>query len=339
MKINQKYIADILKVSRVTVTKALQDHPDISEETKSKIKKLADELGYIPNGVGRSLSLKRTGMIGVVIPKINHSFFSSVIEEMYQSAIELGYQIILMVSFEDEATELANVKSLLSMNVDGILIDSVSVNPPYKSFDLVVKHKKPLIYFDRKPLGINQPGVFFEDYELSYQLTKEMTNRGYQDILYMTGSQQINICYNRFEGFKKALKEAGLSIEKSRIINTELDKKDAKKSFMKYINKGNKLPQAVVCVNDSVALGVYLACEKLKISIPEDLGVFGFGHVRVSGLVQPPLSTVKLNFKEASRSAIQKLSYLIKEGSQDSVIENQVFNGEVIYRGSIKEKA
>lgn len=116
MKVNQQYIADLLKLSRVTVTKALQEHPDIAKSTVKKVKEAAEELGYIPNIVGRSLSTKKTNTIGLIVPKINHSFFSTIIEEMYSKAKAFGYQIILMVSFENEESELANVKSLLSMN-------------------------------------------------------------------------------------------------------------------------------------------------------------------------------------------------------------------------------
>ena len=109
-KINQKYIADLLNISRVTVTKALQNHPDIALSTREKVKKVADELGYIPNIVGRSLSTKKTNTIGVIVPKINHSFFSTIIEELYSNAKKVGYNIILMVSFENEEAELDNVK-------------------------------------------------------------------------------------------------------------------------------------------------------------------------------------------------------------------------------------
>ncbi|WP_242158953.1 LacI family DNA-binding transcriptional regulator [Aestuariivivens sediminis] len=336
MKINQQYIADILNVSRVTVTKALQDHPDISNDTKKKIKELADQLGYIPSGIGRSLSTKKTDTLGIIVPKINHSFFSSVIEELYRKAAELNYQIILMVSFEDEEIEFQNVKTLLSMNVDGILIDSASSSVSDRAFSLIEKHRKPLLYFDRKQRNIDNSGIFFEDYKLSYDLTSEIIKRGYKKIMYLSGPQHINISYDRLNGFKDAMNNSNLSIPNGWIIKTDLDKKNAMESFLLFLQTHNELPEAVICVNDSVALGVYEACYKKGIKIPDDIGVMGFGHVRISNLVQPPLSTVQLDIKSASTIAIEKLVQLIK--SSNELIEDQIVGGTIIFRESITRK-
>lgn len=336
LKINQQYIADLLKVSRVTVTKALKDHPDIAVDTKKKIKELADRLGYIPNGIGRSLSTRKTDTLGVIIPKVNHSFFSSVIEEVYRKATELGYQIILMVSFEDEDIELANVKTLLSMNVDGILIDSAFSSVSNRAFSLIEKHRKPLLYFDRKPRTVDNPGVYFQDYELSYDLTNDLIRRGYSKIMYVTGPQYINICYDRLRGFKEAMKGAKLKVPKNWVVKTVLDKRMAKGAFQLFLQTHDQLPEAVLCVNDSVALGVYSACKNAGIKIPDDIGVVGFGHVRTSNLVQPPLSTIKLQIKNASSLAVERLVNMIE--SSDETIDEKVGGGQIIFRESIKLK-
>jgi DNA-binding LacI/PurR family transcriptional regulator len=334
LKVNQQYIADLLKISRVTVTKALQEHPDIAKSTVKKVKEVADELGYIPNIVGRSLSTKKTNTIGVVVPKINHSFFSTIIEEMYTKAKDLGYQIILMVSFENEESELANVKSLLSMNVDGIIIDSVSTSAKDKSYELILKHQKPLIYIDRKPRSIKKvESIVFDDYNLSYKLTNRLIDKGYKDIMYITGSQEINICYDRLSGFKAAMKESNLGVSKGAVLNAGLDKQGSFDVFEKYVESNSNLPEAIVCVNDSVALGVYDVCKKHGIKIPDDIGVIGFGHVSVSNLVQPPLSTVKLNLQEASFVAVENLVAMINDQPYE---KNNIIDGEIIFRESIK---
>ncbi len=334
MKVNQQYIADLLKLSRVTVTKALQEHPDISKSTVKKVKEAADELGYIPNIVGRSLSTKKTNTIGLIVPKINHSFFSTIIEEMYSKAKAFGYQIILMVSFEDEESELANVKSLLSMNVDGIIIDSVSTSTKDKSYELILKHQKPLIYFDRKPRSTKKAeSILFDDYNLSYKLTKALIDRGYKHIMYITGSQEINVCYDRFSGFKTAMSDATLDVPKKWILKAGLDKETSFNVFQTYLENNSKLPEAIVCVNDSVALGVYNACKKHNIKIPDDISVVGFGDVKASNLVQPALSTVKLNLQEASFSAVENLIDLI---NNKPVSKNTIIDGEIIFRESVK---
>lgn len=335
LAINQQDIANLLKISRVTVTKALQMHPDIAKSTVQKVKKVADELGYIPNSVGRNLSTNKTNTIGIVVPKINHSFFSEIIEETYIKATALGYQIILMVSFENEEVELANVKSLLSMNVDGILIDSVSTSTEGKFFSLISLHKKPVIFFDRKPRFIKKTeSIVFDDFNLTFEITSRLIDKGYKDIMYISGSQLINICYNRLRGFKSAMKDSNLSVPKNRVLTVDrLDKSSGIETFEKFIRSKPKLPEVIVCVNDSIALGVYDVCKKYDLKIPDDLGVVGFGHLKISDFVQPPLSTVKLNLKKASILAIENLVALIKgkKKSTDTIID-----GEVIFRGSIK---
>ncbi len=334
MTVNQQYIADLLKISRVTVTKALQEHPDIALSTIKKVKEVADELGYIPNIVGRSLSTKKTSTIGLIVPKINHSFFSTIIEEMYTKAKSLGYQIILMVSFENEESELANVKSLLSMNVDGIIIDSVSDSANDKSYELILKHKKPLIYIDRKPRSIKKAeSVVFNDYNLSYELTTQLIGRGYKDIMYATGAQGINICYDRLRGFKSAMKEASLKVSKNRILKVGLAKEEAFNVFQEYLENNSNLPEAIICVNDSAALGLYEVCKKHNIKIPDDVSVVGFGHLIASDLVQPPLSTVKLNLQKASFTTVEKLVALINDQPFE---KNNIIDGEIIFRESVK---
>tara|TARA_B110000879_G_scaffold78945_1_gene109848 strand:- start:1251 stop:2147 length:897 start_codon:yes stop_codon:yes gene_type:complete len=298
------------------------------------VKEAAEELEYIPNIVGRSLSTRKTNTIGLIVPKINHSFFSTIIEEMYSKAKAFGYQIILMVSFEDEESELANVKSLLSMNVDGIIIDSVSTSVKDKSYELILKHKKPLIYIDRKPRSIKRAeSIVFNDYNLSYKLTKGLIDKGYKDIMYITGSQQINISYDRLSGFKTAMNDASLNIPKKWILKAGLDKETSFNVFKNYLENNSKLPEAIVCVNASVALGVYNACKKHSIKIPDDISVVGFGDVRISNLVQPTLSSVKLNLQEASFSAVENLIDLI---NNKPVSKNTVIEGEVIFRESVK---
>lgn len=337
MRINQQYIADLLKVSRVTVTKALQDHSDIAQDTRKKVKDLADQLGYIPNGIGRSLSTKKTQTIGIVVPKIDHSFFSSVIEDMFIAASEFNYKILLMVSFESEEIEFSSIKTLLSMNVDGIIIDSASETSTDKSYSLIEKNRTPFLFFDRKLRTFDSPGVFFDDEGLSYKLTKEVLKRGYKKIMYMTGPQHINIDYDRLMGFKKAINENGIDVPVNWILKTELDRKSSFNAFKLFLKTTSELPEVIFCSNDSLALGVYDACKSEDIAIPDDLSVVGFGALSISSLVQPALTTVELNEKEACHHTISTLVRMIE--SEVKTTKDSVFSGKILLRGSIKEKS
>jgi DNA-binding LacI/PurR family transcriptional regulator len=335
LKINQKYIADLLNVSRVTVTKALQDNPDIAEDTKKRVKDLAEQLGYIPNGIGRSLSTKRTRTIGLIIPKINHSFFSTIIEELYKTASDHNYKILLMVSFENEEIEYEEVKTLLSMNVDGIIIDPASSTYSDRSYTLIEKHHKPLLFFDRSLRTFESHGVFFDDVKLSYQMIHELIRRGYKKLAYITGPQHINICYDRFQGFKDATNDFKIEVPKKFILKSGLGRINGYETFRLFLQTNESLPEVVSCVNDSVAFGVYDACEEFGIRIPEDLAVTGFGNLRIAKLVTPPLATVELAIEYACTQVIKNLINIIE--SEEAEASSEIISGSLVMRESVKE--
>ncbi|MFY0653448.1 MAG: LacI family DNA-binding transcriptional regulator [Cyclobacteriaceae bacterium] len=335
MKITQKDIANQLNLSRATVTKALQDHPDIALETSNMIKQFAKEIGYIPNGIGRSLVTEKTYTIGVIIPKIADSFYSASMEHMYASATRLGYRVFLMISFEDERQQTSDIETLLSMNVDGIIIDPASTTFNKASLDVIKKRKVPLMFFDRRLLGYKGNGVIFDNYDLSYRLTQQLIDKGYKDYLYLSGPQHINISHDRFKGFKDALENRGVPFnEKLLAKNDSFGQEEGKESFVQYYKQAKHKPKVVVCTNDSLALGVYDACQDLKLRIPKDLGVVGFGGLTVANLVNPSLTTVELPVKEAISKSIANLVSLI-ENAETEIID-EVFPGKIIFRKSTK---
>jgi DNA-binding LacI/PurR family transcriptional regulator len=129
------------------------------------------------------------------------------------------------------------------------------------------------------------------------------------------------------------MKESKLHVKKASVLMAGLDKQSAFNIFEKFVKNNSILPEAIVCVNDSVALGVYDVCKKHEIIIPDDLGVIGFGHVKVSNLVQPPLSTVKLDLQQASIITVEKLVALINGKPYKN---NNIIEGEIIFRESVK---
>lgn len=334
MKVTQKDIAEKLQLSRVTVTKALQDHAGIALETKKKVKALAEEMGYIPNSIGRSLSTQKTLTLGIIVPQINHSFFSTVIEEMYAKAENLGYQIILMVSYEDEGKELAHVKTLLSMNVDGIIIDTASSTSSSQAFDLIEKHQVPFLFFDRKHVDSDLPGVYFDDYQLSYQLTIELLRKGYSQLMYLSGPLQININQLRLKGFLDAMQSQELVVPENWILHSQITKKASYQVFNSFLERNKTHPEAILCVSDTVALGVYEACKEKNIRIPHDMGVIGFGNVLISRFVSPPLSTVDLDIRSAAEKVVENLVHLIQHKNVER--KDEFFRGEILFRGSTK---
>lgn len=223
------------------------------------------------------------------------------------------------------------------MNVDGILIDTAASTTSDQPFALIRQREVPLVFFDRKLKDHTTPGVYFEDYRLSFQLTTELIDRGFTKMMYMAGPPQISINYERRRGFREAMDARNVPVHEPWIIATGMQEEDGYRSFRDFINTVTPLPQAVMCVTDSVALGVYRACAEAAIIIPDQLSVVGFGNLLVSALVQPPLATVALPVEQASIQAVKNLIDLIEK--KETPTGDEFFSGQILLRKSVRDKA
>ena len=327
-KVSQKDIADSLKISRVTVTKALQEHPAIAKDTIRKVKEKALEMKYIPDFIGRSLASSRTHTIGIVLPKIAHSFFSYSIEKMYEAAREKGYNIIPMVSFEDQEKELDNIKTLLSMRVDGIILDPAQNSAGNPGFDLAREAGCKVIYFDRCPNDFEGAAIVTDDYHGANKLTKLLIDKAYRKICLFTGPDYLSVSVNRRIGYEDAMKEGK---KKPRIVNVDMTKESGYQAFSQLANS-NDLPDAIFAVNDSVALGVYDAAHEHGFSIPQDIAVAGFGDIDASAMLQPTMTSVRPPLDLMAESAINSIINMIEKDIDDGTI--QVFESQIIERNS-----
>lgn len=331
-KISQKDIALALNISRVTVTKALQDHSDIALKTRALVKTKADELGYVPNLIGRSLSSRKTFNIGVSLPKIAHSFFSHSVEYMYEAANDLGYQIIPTISFESGTNEKKNLESLLSMGCDGVIVGTASGVVDFGMYDFLKKAGVQIVFYDRFPSNYEGYGVCGNDLQGAESLTRYLISKGYRRIVCMAGPKSISVGRDRLQGFLNAIETAGLETHPTDIIKVDMTENDAYKKFIEYY-KSNESIDALVCVNDSVALGVYKAAEKIGIRIPNDLAVVGYGSLNSGKLITPQLTTYSIPIKEMCYATVDLLVKLITNVPvAEKIIQ---FNGEMVIRDSV----
>jgi len=291
MQITLDDIAKELNVSKVTVSKALRGHPDISKETVMRVKKVAQKLGYTPNYMARNLSSKRSNTIGVVIPKIAHFFFSSIVEAIYDTAFHNNYEIILTVSQENSQREIKHIESLLAMRVDGLIVSITQQTRDHAIFERVINSGVPLIFMDRI---LDIPGtssVVVDDVEGSYLAIKHAIELGYTKIAHLSGYSEINIGLNRLAGFEKAMKEYGLTINPDWIIKGGFGEEFGYSGFKKLYESHN-LPEFIFTVTYPVALGVYAAIEELGLKIPDDIDIMCFGNSDVNRFISPSLSCV-----------------------------------------------
>lgn len=308
-------IAGRLGVSKVTVSKALRGHPDISSETAKKIKKLSKELGYSPNYMARNLSSKRSNTIGVVVPKIAHFFFSSVIEAIYAAAFENNYEIILTVSQEDPEREARHVQSLLSMRVDGLIMSVSQGTKDYAIFENVRQRGVPLTFMDRVPDLEGFSTVVTDDRGGGFAATEQAINIGYRKIAHLAGYQHINIGKQRYLGFVDAMKQYGIPIRPEWVIYGGFSENDGYKGFGEMYRSG-KMPELIFASTFPVALGVYKAAGELGLKIPDDIDIISFGSSGLNQFLSPPMSYVDQLTVELGQKALELTLENIRQPDQ-----------------------
>lgn len=305
-QVTLKDIAARLNISKVTVSKALRDHPDISLETKQRVRDLALKLGYVPDFIARNLSSRRSNTIGLVVPKIAHHFFATAIEAIYETAFQYNYEIIMTVSQESAEREIQHIQTLLSMRVDGLLVSITEETENAKIFEIARQRGVPLVFFDRVIENIGFSCVTGNDFESTFESTRQILKRGYQRIAHLAGSQNTNIGRNRLAGFKKAFEVSGIDLPENWIVEGGFAEADGYQGFQR-LQKAGVLPEVIFTVTYPVALGVLLAAEEAGISIPEQLEVISYGGSNYNRFMKPTLSYIDQPVREISQTATQLL--------------------------------
>ncbi len=301
-------IAERLDVSRVTVSKALRGHPDISTDMTKRVRKVASQLGYTPNIFARSLSSKRSHMIGLIIPKIAHVFFSQVIEGVYDTAFENQYETILTVSQENEEREKKHLQTLVAMRVDGIIISISQETRDEERFKWIRKMGIPLVFVDRcpEPPPSGFSSVMADDHGGAFQATEHAIQIGYRKLGFIGGNPAVNIGKHRIRGFEDALKEYRITKNPEWIIHGGFGKDDGYNGLKQMYQQG-PLPEFVLSATYPVALGIYEAARDLGIRIPDDLDIICFGDSDVGRFLNPPISAVRQPTREIGIRAVQIL--------------------------------
>jgi LacI family transcriptional regulator len=296
MKLGQATIKDIAKelnVSSSTVSRALKDYPGISDETKRKVKELADKLNYRPNAVALSLRKSKSFTIGVIIPEVVHFFFSTVISGIEEIAFTNGYNVILCQTNERLDREKSSIETMLSNQIDGLLVSYSKETTDFEHFSKLMKLEFPIVFFDRLPDLPNSINVTVNDYDGAYQAVTHLISQGYKKIVHLAGPKNLTISKKRREGYIQALEDAGISVNENLIV--ECPSGTEKESFdvtIKLFEDVDNRPDAIFAHHDIVGAGAMMALKSIGLKIPEDVGVVGYSNWQFSSMIDPPLSTV-----------------------------------------------
>lgn len=298
-------IAERLNLSKVSVSKALRDHPDISKETRELVKKTAAEMGYLPNLLARSLSSKRSYTLGVVVPKIAHTFMATVVDAIQEAATQRGYGIVLAVSQERADLERQHIERLLAMRVDGLLVSVSQQAPHVEVYERVREMGIPLVFFDRAIEGLGFSSVTVDDREGAYRAVEYVIRKGYRKIAHVAGTPEVLIGRERRAGYEAALRQAGLPIRPEWIIEGGFDEWHGYYAFKRLLQ--GELPEVIFAVTFPVELGIRAAMRESDPSLLERIQLISFSEGGLNEFYVYPHICVRQPAREMGRRALEIL--------------------------------
>lgn len=330
-------IASKLNISIATVSRALKDDPVVNKKTRKKVSQAAEEMGYRSNHFARNLRNQRTETIGVIVPKLNSHFMSSVIAGIESVANTKGYNLIISQSSESAEKEIASAKTMFNNRVDGLLVSLAYNTEDLSHFDIFLKKNIPVIFFDRVMEDENYTNIIIENKKAAYEATTHLIEQGCKKIVHITASSKQNVYNNRLDGYKQALADHGLKFDKKNVIATNLSL-EAGEAAAELILQMKSLPDAVFVANDNCAVGCMIALKNAGIQIPGDIAFVGFNNDAVSKVIEPNLTTINYPGYQMGEVAAQHLIHHLNGTSNIQTTNTIILRSEFIIRESSKKK-
>ena len=330
-------IAKELDIAFSTVARALNDNPAISKTTTKVVKETAKRMGYQRNSLASSLRSGKTQTVGVLVPRLDVSFFSSVVQGIETVMNHNDYTILLHQSQESAEQENKGIEAFLRSRVEGI-VASISLeteNP--EIYEKITKRNIPLIFFDRVPSGIDVPSVTIDDYKGGFMATEHLIQAGYKRIVHINQYRNINIFEERLRGYLNALRKYEIPIEEELIMKGDFSLEFGKQCVRNLIDNNINF-DAVFTLEDFTAMGVMLELKTHGKRIPEDVGLVGFANEAFTSLVTPTLSTVDQRTTVMGREAALLLLRMLKaQEYKGENIDNIVLTPELRVRESSRK--
>lgn len=315
----------------MTVSKALRDAPDISANTRSRIKARAQAMGYQPDPMAQALRTRRTRLFGLVISTMINPIFSRILLALVERVHEMGYDLIVAHTHNDPDREEACVRRMLSRRVDGLFLYPVyRMAPTCPIYEEMRKQNTPVVILGHP--GPSCQGFTYvenDDIEASQILTGHLLELGHRRIAFLAGPQQTPWAQERLEGYRQALRRAGVDFDDQLIFNAGRSVEDGARAAEQFLRERPDVT-AVQAVNDLVAVGAGNALLNAGLRIPEDLSLVGYGNILTSEYFRVPLTTVRQAKFRLGQAAVDSLLQIM--AGEKPV--NKRLPGQIIVRKS-----
>src|SRR5262245_9534622 len=323
-------IARALGVSKMTVSRAINNHPEISPETRARILEAAQRMNYRPNQYARALTTNRSFLLGVVVPDLMHSYFAEICRGIETLAKPLGYQNLICSTDEDAANEETEIEALLP-RTDGLILASSAASVDTKFFRRILRERARIVLIDRRLEGLKCSSVTTDDVKVGALATGHLLNLGHQQVGHLKGTV-VSTAAMRLEGYQQALAHHRIPFDPSLVRECGFTENDGYHSMRKWISEGN-VPSAIFAANDPAAIGAMSAISEAGLRIPEDIAIVGGGNIHYGDMLKVPLTTVAWSTAEMGQAAARLLVEIV-EGKKRPKEQHIIVEPELIIRES-----
>jgi len=327
MAISIKDIARLAGVSHSTVSRALRRSPLISPETSERVRQIAEREGYTPSALARGLVTNRSEAIGVVVTSIADPFNGEVVAGIEEVANRHGYMVLLATSQADPEREVSVVRSFQARRVDGILVASSRVGALHTP--LLTELRIPIVLLNNQHPSIFVHSVSCDNRAGAYLAAHHLIDLGHREIAYLGDAHGLHSDSERFEGYQKAMRQAGYPVQQRLVVRADGKVAGARLAAQQLFSANR--PTAICCYNDMAALGVFAEAAACNLKIPEDLSITGFDDIFCAPYLCAPLTTVRQPMKELGRQATEMMLALLRGEETERAV---LIKGDLIVRGS-----
>ncbi|WP_462056078.1 substrate-binding domain-containing protein [Vibrio cholerae] len=328
-----KDIARLAGVSTSTVSHVINKSRFVSDEIVERVNNAAQQLNYAPSALARSLKMNRTKTIGMLVTTSTNPFFGEVVKGVERSCYHQGYNLILCNTEGDNQRMKASINTLLQKRVDGLLLmcstlegERLDVFDRYPDIPIVVMDWGPILFASDKIQDNSLQG--------GYMAAKHLIECGHKEIGCITGPLIRHQAQMRYEGYKRALAEAGIAINPDWIVESDFECEGGYQAFEKLYQRG-KLPSALFVSNDMMAMGVIQAASQRGLRVPDDLSLIGYDDVHIAKFMTPALTTIHQPKYRLGKAAIDTLLYRLE--NPDTTAQVVQLEPTLVVRNSVRK--
>lgn len=330
-------IAKLANVSKSAVSLAINNKPGVSEKTRKKIIDIIEKYNFKPNQLAQSLVANKTNSIGLIITEIDNPFFSKVTKGVYDTCSNLGYTVIIGSSELDPMKEQEIISAFKRKRIDGLIISPLrGQGVDYRYISNLLVDEIPFVML-RNVVNYSINLVDIDNINAAYKAVNYLIKLGHKKIAFFSGPVHSGHNTERLEGYKKALNNNGIVLNKHFIIKAGSYLENGYAAGKELFNKcSNDLPTAIFCYNDLVAIGLMRYLDENEIKVPEQISIMGFDNIDFSGFIKTPLTTINMPAYNIGQKATELLiSKISAPNEKTNIVE--FLDAELIERQSCRK--